>query len=147
MGMIQEFKSFAMRGNVVDLAVGVVIGGAFGKIVGSLVSDVMMPVIGRLTGGVDFSDLFINLSPGTYASLAAAKEAGAATLNYGVFLNAIVQFAIVAFALFLVIRAMNKLQKPAPAPPPSTEKCGECLMDVPIGAKRCGHCTAVRKAA
>ena len=108
--MLEEFKKFAMRGNVVDMAVGIVIGAAFGKIVSSFVSDVLMPPIGKLMGGVDFSNLFINLGEGTYASLEAAKEAGAATLNYGVFINTVLDFLIVAFAIFMVIKAMNKMK-------------------------------------
>jgi len=120
--MLNEFKAFAMRGNVVDLAVGVIIGAAFGKIVSSLVDDVIMPPIGWLTGGIDFSNLFIALDGGDYDSLAAAREAGAATINYGVFVNTVVQFLIIAFALFLVIKQINRLTAPkapaAPAPPP-----------------------------
>ena len=122
--MFREFKEFAMRGNVIDLAVGVVIGAAFGKIVTSLVDDIIMPPIGAVTGGIDFSSLFVALNGGNYPSLAAAKAAGAATLNYGVFINAIVQFTIIAFALFLVVRQINKLTKPSaavPAPPTKTE--------------------------
>ena len=122
--MFKEFKEFAMRGNVIDLAVGVVIGAAFGKIVTSLVDDIIMPPIGAVTGGIDFSSLFVALNGGSYPSLAAAKAAGAATLNYGVFINAIVQFTIIAFALFLVVRQINKLTKPTaavPAPPTKTE--------------------------
>jgi large conductance mechanosensitive channel len=124
--MLQEFKKFAMRGNVVDMAVGIVIGAAFGKIVSSFVNDVIMPPIGMLMGNVDFSQLFINLSGQEYASLAAAQEAGAATINYGVFINTVLDFVIVAFAIFMVIRAMNKMQKqeeekPAEPPKPSEE--------------------------
>jgi len=145
MGFFKEFREFAMRGNVVDMAVGVVIGAAFGKIVSSLVGDVMMPVIGRITGGVDFSDLYVNLSGGDYPTLAAAQEAGAATLNYGLFLNTVINFLIVAFAIFIAIKAMNKLkrkQAAAPAPTPTSKPCPECMMDVPLAAKRCGHCTS-----
>ena len=124
--MLKEFKEFAMRGNVVDMAVGIIIGAAFGKIVSSLVNDVIMPPIGMLMGNVDFSELFINLSDGDFASLAAAKEAGAATINYGVFINTVLDFIIVAFAIFMVIRGMNKLkkkeeEKPAEPPKPSDE--------------------------
>jgi large conductance mechanosensitive channel len=142
--MVKEFKEFAMRGNVVDMAVGIVIGGAFGKIVSSLVGDVIMPLVGKVTGGVDFSEMYVNLSGGEYDSLAAAKEAGAATLNYGVFINTIVDFVIIAFAIFMVIKAMNaaKRKEEAPAPAPTTKKCGECLMEIPIEAKKCGHCTS-----
>jgi len=116
--MIQEFKEFIQRGNVVDLAVGVVIGGAFGKIIASFVEDVLMPPIGLMLGGADFSNLFINLSGKDFATIAAAKAAGAPTLNYGLFLNNVINFLIVAFAIFLVVKAVNKLQKPAAAPPP-----------------------------
>ena len=124
--MLQEFKKFAMRGNVVDMAVGIIIGAAFGKIVSSLVNDVIMPPIGLLMGNVDFSNLFVNLGAGDYASLAVAEEAGAPLIKYGVFINTVLDFVIVAFAIFLVIRAMNKLQKqeeekPAAPPPPSEE--------------------------
>ena len=126
MNMLEEFKSFAMRGNVVDMAVGIIIGGAFGKIVSSFVNDVIMPPIGMLMGNVDFSQLFINLSDQEFASLAAAQEAGAATINYGVFINTVLDFLIVAFAIFMVIRGMNKLkkqeeEKPAEPPKPSDE--------------------------
>ena len=126
--MLKEFKAFAMRGNVVDMAVGIIIGGAFGKIVSSLVGDVIMPPIGRLMGNVDFTNLFINLGAGSFGSLADAKKAGAATINYGVFINTVLDFVIVAFAIFMVIRAMNKLKAkeeaaPPPAPPePSAEE-------------------------
>jgi large conductance mechanosensitive channel len=124
--MLQEFKKFAMRGNVVDMAVGIIIGAAFGKIVSSLVNDVIMPPIGMMMGNVDFSQLFINLSGEDYASLAAAQEAGAATINYGVFINTVLDFVIVAFAIFMVVRGMNKMQKqeeekPAEPPKPSEE--------------------------
>ncbi len=127
MGMLREFKEFAMRGNVVDMAVGIIIGAAFGKIVSSLVNDVIMPPIGKLMGNVDFTNLFLNLSPGHYASLAEAKQAGAATLNYGVFLNTVLDFVIVAFAIFVMIKAINMAKrkeeaKPAPPPAPSTEE-------------------------
>ncbi|UCC56694.1 MAG: large conductance mechanosensitive channel protein MscL, partial [Gammaproteobacteria bacterium] len=129
--MFEEFKKFAMRGNVVDMAVGIVIGAAFGKIVSSFVKDVLMPPIGKLMGNVDFSNLFINLGDGDYASLAAAQEAGAATLNYGVFINTVLDFVIVAFAIFMVIRAMNKLQKEEPPKPPNTKPCPQCISDIP----------------
>ena len=124
--MIDEFKKFAMRGNVVDMAVGIIIGGAFGKIIASLVNDILMPPIGLLLGDVDFSQLFINLSDTDYASLAAAQEAGAATINYGMFINATVNFVIVAFAIFMMIKVMNSAkkkqeEKPAEAPKPSAE--------------------------
>jgi large conductance mechanosensitive channel len=142
MSILQEFKQFAMRGNVVDLAVGVVIGVAFGKIVTSLVNDIIMPPIGKLMGGVDFSNLFIALGPGDFKSLAAAQKAGAATINYGVFINVLLEFIIVAFALFLVVKTMNRLKGQTPAPP-TTRACPECLSDIPVAAKRCAHCTVV----
>ena len=141
--MLKEFKEFAMRGSVVDLAVGVIIGAAFGKIVSSLVEDVMMPPIGRLLGHVDFSGLFINLGEKSYETLAAAKAAGAPTLNYGLFLNAIINFLIVAFCVFLVVQQVNRwTKKPAPAAAPTTKECPQCAMTIPMAAKRCGHCTA-----
>jgi len=143
--MLEEFKKFAMRGNVVDMAVGIIIGAAFGKIVSSLVKDVIMPPIGLLMGNVDFTNLFIDLSGKSYESLAAAQEAGAATINYGVFINTVLDFIIVAFAIFMVIKAMNKAKKKeeeAPAAAPTTKSCPECLSDIPIAAKRCAHCTS-----
>jgi large conductance mechanosensitive channel len=139
--MLKEFKEFAMRGNVLDLAVGVVIGAAFGKIVASLVDDVLMPPLGRLLGHVDFSSLFINLSDKSFESLAAAKAAGAPTLNYGNFINTIINFIIVAFAIFLLVRTVNRwTAKPAAAP--ATKDCPQCAMPIPLAAKRCGHCTS-----
>jgi len=141
--MFQEFKTFIARGNVVDLAVGVVIGGAFGKIITSFVEDVLMPPIGLALGKVDFSNLFINLSGKDYPSVAAAKAAGAATLNYGMFFNQIINFLIVAFAIFLLIKQLNRMQKPAPAPAaPATKDCPHCLSAIPLKATKCGHCTA-----
>jgi len=141
--MLKEFKEFAMRGSVVDLAVGVIIGAAFGKIVSSAVDDVIMPPIGRLLGHVDFSNLFINLSDKSYDSLAAAKAAGVATLNYGIFLNTIVNFLIVAFCVFLIVSWFHKyVMKPAPTAAPTTKECPQCAMSIPIQAKRCGHCTS-----
>lgn len=140
--MLKEFKEFAMRGSVIDLAVGVIMGAAFGKIVSSLVEDVIMPPIGRLLGHVDFSGLFINLSDKTYESLAAAKAAGAATLNYGLFINTVINFLIVSFCVFLVVRQVNNwTKKPAAAAAPTTKDCPQCAMTIPIAAKRCGHCT------
>lgn len=139
--MLKEFKEFAMRGSVLDLAVGVIIGAAFGKVVSSLVDDVIMPPIGRLLGHVDFSNLFINLSDKPYESLAAAKTAGAPTLNYGNFLNTIINFLIVAFAVFLLVRSVNKWM-PKPAPPATTRDCPQCAMPIPVAAKKCGHCTS-----
>jgi len=141
--VLKEFKEFAMRGNVVDLAVGVIIGAAFGKIVSSLVEDVIMPPIGALLGHVDFSGLFINLSGKSYETLAAAKAAGAPTLNYGIFLNTVISFLIVAFAVFLVVHQVNRWTKKPEAPAaPTTKDCPQCAMTIPIAAKRCGHCTA-----
>lgn len=139
--MLKEFKEFAMRGSVLDLAVGVIIGAAFGKVVSSLVEDVIMPPIGRLLGHVDFSNLFINLSDKSFESLAAAKAAGAPTLNYGNFLNTIISFLIVAFAVFLLVRSVNKWLPKAPAPV-TTKDCPQCAMPIPISAKKCGHCTS-----
>jgi large conductance mechanosensitive channel len=142
--MLKEFREFAMKGNVVDLAVGVVIGAAFGKIVDSLVADIIMPPIGKLLGGVDFSSLFVTLGGGTFPSLKAAKDAGAATLNYGIFINAIINFTIIAFALFLVVKGMNAMRRQeATAPPPPTSKlCPQCHMEIPLKAVKCGHCTS-----
>ncbi len=146
--MFKEFKDFAMRGNVVDMAVGIIIGGAFGTIVKSLVSDVMMPPIGLLLGGVDFSDLFITLKEGAtagpYATLAMAQKAGAVTISYGVFMNAVISFLIVAFAVFLLIKGINKLQREeeAPADEPTTKKCPHCFSKIAIKATRCPHCTS-----
>jgi large conductance mechanosensitive channel len=142
--MFKEFKEFAMRGNVIDMAVGIVIGGAFGKIVSSFVKDVIMPPIGKMMGNVDFSNLYINLSEGQFASLAEAQEAGAATINYGVFINTVLDFIIIAFAIFLVIRAMNKMKRKEEKPPaePTTKECPQCLSTIPIKATRCAHCTS-----
>jgi large conductance mechanosensitive channel len=141
MPVLKEFKEFAMRGSVLDLAVGVIIGAAFGKVVSSLVEDVLMPPIGRLLGHVNFSDLFLNLSGTSYASLADAKTHGAATLNYGIFLNTIINFVIVAFAVFLLVRSVNKWL-PKPPAPVTTKDCPQCAMPVPLAAKKCGHCTS-----
>jgi len=151
--MLKEFKEFAMRGNVVDMAVGIIIGAAFGTIVKSLVDDVIMPPIGLLLGNVDFSNLFIVLKQGavagSFATLAEAQKAGAVTLNYGVFANTIISFIIVAFAVFMLIRALNKLKREEEAPPeePTTKECPYCLSTVPIMATRCGHCTSELQAA
>jgi len=141
--MPEEFKTFAMRGNVVDMAVGIVIGAAFGKIVSSFVGDILMPPIGKLMGNVDFSNLFINLGEGSYETLAAAQAAGAATLNYGVFINTVLDFTIVAFAIFMVVKGMNKLKAEEPPKAPDTKTCPECLSDIPIAAKRCKFCSSV----
>jgi large conductance mechanosensitive channel len=145
--MFKEFKEFAMRGNVVDMAVGIVIGGAFGKIVSSFVNDVLMPPIGLLMGGVDFGSLFLNLSATPYATLAEATEAGAPTVNYGIFVNTVLDFVIVAFAIFMVVRAMNSLKRTEEPAPPATKDCPQCLSSVPIKATRCGHCTGELQAA
>jgi large conductance mechanosensitive channel len=149
--MLKDFKEFIVRGNVVDMAVGIVIGAAFGAIVTSFVSDIIMPPIGLLLGNVDFSSLFTILKegtvPGPYATPAAAKAAGAVTLNYGVFLNTIISFLIVAFAIFLLIRNVNRMKKKeeAPAPAPATKECPYCLSAIPIKAVRCAHCTSELK--
>jgi large conductance mechanosensitive channel len=145
--MLQEFKQFAMRGNVVDMAVGIIIGGAFGTIVKSLVSDVIMPPIGLLLGGVDFSELFITLKEGAttgpYATLASAQEAGAVIISYGLFINSVISFLIVAFAVFLLIKSLNKLQieKPAAADE-TTKECPFCMSTIAIKATRCPNCTS-----
>lgn len=140
--MIKEFKEFAMRGNVMDLAIGVIIGGAFGKITTSLVNDVIMPPIGLLLGKVDFSNLYINLSGEKYASLALAREAGAVTINYGLFINTVIDFLIIAFVVFLMVRQINKMQKQEPQPVPTIKDCPFCLSEVPLKATRCPHCTS-----
>lgn len=148
MGVISEFRTFAMRGNVVDMAVGVIIGGAFGTIAKSLVNDVLMPPIGLLLGGVDFSDLFVVLDQGDpvgpYSTLAAAQEAGAVTINYGVFANSVVSFLIVALAVFMLIRAINAMhrERKTEEPASTTTKCPQCATEIPIEAKRCPHCTS-----
>ena len=146
--MLKEFKEFAMRGNVVDMAVGIIIGAAFGTIVKSLVADVIMPPIGLLLGNVDFSNLFIVLKQGAtagpFATIAEAQKAGAVTINYGMFANTVISFLIVAFAVFLLIRAINRLQREEEALPeePTTKECPHCLSTIPIKATRCGHCTS-----
>jgi large conductance mechanosensitive channel len=145
MGMVSEFKEFIMRGNVMDMAVGVIVGGAFNTIVQSLVNDIIMPVISLATGKIDFSNLFISLNGEKYASLAAAQEAGASVFAYGNFIQNILQFLIVAFALFAVIKGMNKLRRPAPEAAPTTKICPFCKNEVPIEATRCGHCTSELK--
>ena len=141
MGMLKEFQDFAVKGNAVDMAVGIIVGGAFGKIVTSLVNDVVMPPIGMLLGKVDFSSLFVSLSGTSYESLEAAKKAGAATVNYGLFLNNILDFVIVAFCIFLVVKQMNRLKQGPPAEP-TTKNCPQCLSTIPIKATRCAHCTS-----
>ena len=140
--MFREFREFVMRGNVLDLAIAVIIGVAFGRIVTSFVEDILMPPIGVLLGRVDFSNLFINLSGQNYPSVAAAKAAGAATLNYGMFLNHIINFVIIAFAIFLLVKQINRMQKPGPAPAPTTKDCPHCLSAIPLKATRCAFCTS-----
>lgn len=142
--MFQEFKKFAMRGNVIDLAVGVVIGGAFGKIVASLVADIIMPLVGLVVGGMDFAGKFVSLDGNTYPTIAAAQEAGAATLNYGLFIMAIIDFLIIAFSIFMVVRAINKMKKPEEpvAEEPTAKECPFCKSQVAIAATRCPHCTS-----
>lgn len=144
--MLKEFKEFAMRGNVLDLAVGIIIGAAFGKIITSFVNDIIMPPIGLLLGKVNFSELYFNLSGQSYPSLAAAQEAGAPTINYGIFLNSIIDFVIVAFVIFLIVRAVNKWTvKPVPAAAPTTRECPFCATTIPVKATRCPACTSELK--
>jgi len=146
--MLKEFKEFAMRGNVLDMAVGIIIGAAFGKIIGSFVEDILMPPIGMLLGKVDFSNLYVSLTGQSFPTLAAAKAAGAATINYGLFFSHVFNFLIVAFAVFLLIRQVNRLKREEAAPPaPNTKDCPYCLSAIPIKATRCAHCTADLKAA
>ena len=146
--MLKEFKEFAMRGNVVDMAVGIIIGGAFGTIVKSLVADVIMPPIGLLLGGVDFADLFLTLKEGTeagpYATLEAAQTAGAVTISYGLFVNAVISFAIVAFAVFLLVKSINSMKREEEVPPaePTEKECGFCFSNISVRATRCPHCTS-----
>jgi large conductance mechanosensitive channel len=151
--MLKEFRDFAMRGNVVDMAVGIIIGAAFGAIVNSLVADVIMPPIGLVLGNVDFSNLFLTLkqgkTPGPYLSLADAQSAGAVLLSYGIFINKVISFLIVAFAVFMLIKGINKLQREqvAPPPEPTTKDCPFCFSSIPIKAVRCPHCTSELSAA
>jgi len=150
--MLKEFREFIMRGNVIDLAVGVIIGAAFGGVVTSLVNDVIMPPIGLALGQVDFKDLFVLLkegtTPGPYATVAAAKAAGAVTLNWGAFVNTVINFLIVGFAIFMIVRAVNRIhKKPEPAPAAPTKECPYCLSSVPLKATRCPQCTSELKAA
>jgi large conductance mechanosensitive channel len=140
--MLKEFKEFIMRGNVLDLAIGIVIGAAFGKIVTSFVTDILMPPIGVALGKVDFSNLFIDLSGQHHPTVAAAKAAGAATVNYGMFINTVIDFIIVAFVVFLIVQQVNKLRRPAPAAAPSTKDCPFCATAIPTAAKRCPNCTS-----
>lgn len=149
--MLKEFKEFALRGNVIDMAVGIIIGAAFGTVINSLVSDIIMPPAGLFVGKVDFSSLFIVLKegvvPGPYPSLAAAKAAGAVTINYGVFINTVISFLIIAFTVFLVVRYFNRLRREKEIPPtiPTTKECPFCLSTVPIKATRCAYCTSELK--
>ena len=149
MGMIKEFKEFAVKGSVLDLAVGVIIGAAFGKIVSSLVDDVIMPPIGMALGKVDFANLFWNLGDKPVATVAAAKAAGVPTINYGIFLNNVISFLIVAFVVFLIVKQFNRMrrQEPAPAAAPTTRECPYCLSAIPLKATRCPHCTSELKPA
>ena len=140
--MFKEFKAFAMRGNVLDMAVGIIIGAAFGRIISSFVADIIMPPIGRLVGNVDFSGLFLNISGTSYPTLAAAKAAGAATINYGIFLNTVLDFLIVALVIFMLVRQVNRWSKPAPAAAPTTRECPYCVSTIPLKATRCPNCTS-----
>jgi large conductance mechanosensitive channel len=140
--MLKEFREFIMRGNVMDLAVGVIIGAAFGKIVSSLVSDVIMPPIGLLLNGVDFSNLFVSLNGQAFTTLAEAQAAGAPTLNYGTFINAVIDFLLVGLVIFLLIRALNRMQRPAPAAASTTKECPYCFSTIPLKATRCPNCTS-----
>lgn len=145
--MLKEFKEFAIKGNMLDLAIGVVLGAAFGAVVASLVKDIMMPPLGKLLGGADFTDLFVVLGSGTYASLQAAKDAGAATINYGLFLNTIINFLLVAWALFFVIKGVNAARRQPPPAAPTEKECPYCLSRIPLRATRCSHCTSGLSAA
>jgi large conductance mechanosensitive channel len=140
--MLKEFKEFAMKGNVLDMAIGIIIGAAFGKIVTSFVSDVLMPPLGLLLGKMDFSNLFIDLSGQHLATLDAAKKAGAATLNYGLFFNTIIDFLFVAFAVFMLVKQVNKFKRTAPAAAPTTKDCPYCASAIPLAASRCPQCTS-----
>jgi large conductance mechanosensitive channel len=144
--MFNEFKQFAMRGNVMDMAIGIIIGAAFGRIITSLVTDIIMPPLGLLLGKVDFSNLFLNISGKPYATLADAKAAGAATINYGLFVNNIIDFLIVAFLIFMIVRQINRWNKPEPAPAPTTKDCPFCFSAIPIKATRCPNCTSELRA-
>lgn len=142
MGMLKEFEEFAMKGNVLDMAIGIILGLAFGKIVTSLVNDIIMPPIGMLLGDVDFTNLFISLSGQSYATLAEAQAAGAPTINYGVFINAIIDFLIVAFVIFLLVKQVNKMKRKEEAAPPNAKDCPYCKESIPLQATRCPHCTS-----
>jgi large conductance mechanosensitive channel len=141
--MFAEFKKFIMRGNVMDLAIGVIIGAAFGKIVTSLVNDILMPIVGLATGKMDFSNMFVSLNGQSYPTVAAAKAAGAPTLNYGIFINTVIEFLIVALVIFLIVKQVNRLMPPPPPPPPAEVKdCPQCFTKIPLQAKRCPACTS-----
>jgi len=140
--MLKEFKEFAMKGNVLDMAIGIIIGAAFGKIITSFVADVLMPPLGLLLGKMDFSSLFIDLSGQSHPTMAAAKAAGAATINYGIFINTVIDFLLVAFAVFLLVKQVNRMKRPAPAAAPTSKDCPFCASAIPIQAKRCPHCTS-----
>jgi large conductance mechanosensitive channel len=140
--MLNEFRTFIIRGNMIDLAVGIVIGAAFTTVVNSFVNDILMPPIGLLLGRVDFTNLFVNLSGGGYPTIAAAKAAGAPTLNYGLFINSIINLVIVGFAVFLVVKQVNRFRGPAPVAAPTTKDCPACAMPIPLKARRCPHCTS-----
>jgi large conductance mechanosensitive channel len=145
--MFKEFKEFAMKGNVMDMAVGIIIGAAFGRIVTSLVNDIIMPPIGLVLGHVDFSSLFVNISGTSYPTLAAAKAANAATINYGMFINDIIDFLIVAFVIFMIVRQMNRWKKPEPVAAVTTKDCPYCKTAIPLAATRCPNCTSELRAA
>ena len=141
--MFAEFKKFIMRGNVMDLAIGVIIGAAFGKIVTSLVNDILMSIVGLATGKMDFSNMFVSLNGQSYPTVAAAKAAGAPTLNYGIFINTVIEFLIVALVIFLIVKQVNRLMPPPPPPPPAEVKdCPQCFTKIPLQAKRCPACTS-----
>jgi large conductance mechanosensitive channel len=145
--MLKEFKEFALKGNMMDMAIGIIIGGAFGTIIKSLVDDVLMPPLGMLTGGIDFTNKFVVLQEGAtaaapYGTLAAAKEAGATVVSYGSFISNLISFLILAFAVFLMVKGMNRLRNQSPPPPPSTKECPRCLGNVPLKATRCQFCTS-----
>ncbi len=140
--MFAEFKKFVMRGNVLDLAIGVIIGAAFGKIVTSLVNDILMPVVGLAAGGMDFSNFFVSLNGQSYPTLAAAKAAGAPTINYGLFVNTVLEFMIVAFVIFVIVKQVNRFMPAPPPPATSTKDCPQCFTKIPIPAKRCPACTS-----